>query len=474
MATIYASVDGRPTIVDGRPTATYTLGVAVNRALPGDTVQLLAGRYTVPIVVRDSGADGLPITIRGGQGVVLDGERRPVDALGSGMTPSDDDFAFIQLQSSDWIVLERLAFENCWPCCVFGRGCRDVVIRDCSALRGRFVVFVRNRWLGRRARRITLERVSWLQDPEQRMWRGEISWGDVKGQTGVDHSYLNGALFSSWDIPGEVVIRDCRVSHAFNAVRLDCAPDGSGARNTDVQIHGNHFDHIRDNAIEPETHALNWWIWHNEIHNCHAPFSLHDVSGGYWYVFGNRFWSTGRPGLPGQGNRGGKVFKFRHEGPVPDQPFLVAHNSFAIRSAYIKDGRTARLRHVNNAIEFFQDPVDGWPGFFRGGPDEYFAWDDSYAFGPDVSNHPDFPASIAECHPVRGLQAARLFREPWRGDLRLRAGSAAAGVSERLVWPMPDGSTVEVGGGQDLGAHQGDGLWAGPVFRAYGRDDQRA
>ncbi len=46
MATIYASVKDRPT-------ATYALGVAVNRALPGDTLQRLAGWCTVPVVVHD-------------------------------------------------------------------------------------------------------------------------------------------------------------------------------------------------------------------------------------------------------------------------------------------------------------------------------------------------------------------------------------------------------------------------------------
>ena len=40
MATIDASVDGRPT-------ATYALGVAVNRALAGDTLPRLAGWCTV-------------------------------------------------------------------------------------------------------------------------------------------------------------------------------------------------------------------------------------------------------------------------------------------------------------------------------------------------------------------------------------------------------------------------------------------
>jgi hypothetical protein len=126
MTVRYVSPRGGPALFQGQPVNTTTLNVAIHRTGPGDIVQLVPGVYTQRAVILTSGTVGRAITIRGVEGVVLDGQQPKEAAIGA-FEPSDDDFAFFQLQSVSWIVFEDLEFRNCWPACIFGRGCRDVL-----------------------------------------------------------------------------------------------------------------------------------------------------------------------------------------------------------------------------------------------------------------------------------------------------------------------------------------------------------
>ena len=47
--------------------------------------------------------------------------------------------------------------------------------------------------------------------------------------------------------------------------------------NRNVAIHGNRFSFIRDNAIEPEKGAQNWYVYDNAFYNIHATFSMDRV-----------------------------------------------------------------------------------------------------------------------------------------------------------------------------------------------------
>ena len=109
--------------------------------------------------------------------------------------------------------------------------------------------------------------------------------------------HQNGAFFGSDDVRGSVVIRDNVIRHAFNAIRMDISNplqeemkknetlrDGY---NTNVEIYRNRFEYIRDNIVEPEFSAANWWFYENTILNAHAWFSLDGLYGGDWFIFGN-------------------------------------------------------------------------------------------------------------------------------------------------------------------------------------------
>ena len=188
---------------------------------------------------------------------------------------------------------------------------------------------------------------------------GRISWDEVKGRATADHTYFNGALFGRWDIRGWVTLRNCTVKNAFNALRMGCKadPNLTRGRNLNVVVHGCRFEHIRDNAIEPEAAALSWWIFDNEMYNCHAPFSLHGLHDGYWYIFNNRIWFDSQAGREGQSHRDRQHLKlYLAPGePLPKQPWYVFHNSVFLRSTYAKHGETRGLKHFNNAkIILFQ------------------------------------------------------------------------------------------------------------------------
>ncbi len=333
------------------------LQTALNRAQPGDRILLLPGTYSEPVVLQSSGKPGMPITITAhdpGQPPLLDGQRKPEDGRHAGIEPLDGDFAFIKLFQAEHIVLEHLKFDRCWPSVMFFRAAQHITVRKCEAERGRFFVYARQ--LAHRAcRDILIEQCVWIQDPEYDMWEGRVDWGQVKASPGYrDFSHFNGAFFGSYNIEGRLTIRDCDIRHAFNAIRMDMdaeyvtRPMGGGpiiTRNKDVAIYRNKFSFVRDNAVEPETGAQNWYVVNNAFYNLHAVFSSDLVAMRDVFFIGNTVLNDRRPGKPGvQKNQGGKVFKFfsgkGRAGEVmqPRKNFWSLFNSVQSRTTYAKMG----------------------------------------------------------------------------------------------------------------------------------------
>ena len=191
---------------------------------------------------------------------------------------------------------------------------------------------------------------------------------------------------SSLRTAGSIIIRHNIIRNAYNGVRLranKCAAyEVCGAN---VEIYDNDFQFVRDNPVEPEDYALNWWIYHNRIYNGHGWFSLDGVSGGPIYIFGNVGWFDDKPAqrciqrdwaadqtihagkryVPtpeGECSRSrtGKVIKL---GPDPvelKEPIYIFNNSWYVRAPLIAGGR-AKFRAWNNATEFC-DPKAVPPG----------------------------------------------------------------------------------------------------------------
>lgn len=482
MPEYFASPAGGRAIIDGVERDTMPLETAVVHLTPGDTLRLADGTYTTPVIVSGGDKHGPPIIIRGGDQVILDGgkPRTPV-ASKKHMTPTEADFHFVRLQGAQNIVLEQLQFVRCWPVGVFIRGCRDVVIRDSTGVGGQFMVFARSMRGGDAGltRGLTLDNVRWKQDPEGLMWSGKVSWPDIKrSDARPEHRCFNGGLLGSYNILGDVRVTGCTVSHAFNGIRLDAPKDVwfDGRRNINVRIDNCLFEFIRDNAVEPEKTARNWWVHHNRIRNTHAVFSLHHFRGEGFYIFANRIWFDSQTG--DTEHNGGKIFKFdvAKDGAkiIPEGPFYIFHNSVFMRSSYVKTGYVENLRHYNNALSICRSgdlcSADRHP--FKAG-EKQFEWRQSYEFKGDACDHPDFPDQINSemAFELDGIPGKPLFRSPGDGDLRLADGSPAKGKSSTAFIKRPDASIFYLYEGRDIGAFQGDALYGGPAYQPVEIDE---
>ncbi|CUH53506.1 right-handed parallel beta-helix repeat-containing protein [Shimia marina] len=354
------------------------LQTALNRARAGDQVRLLPGTYCEPVVLQASGEEGAPITITAhdpNQPPLLDGQRATAEGRHAGMEPLDGDFAFIKLFQVSHIVIERLKFDRCWPSVLFLRAVRNITVRSCQAERGRFFIYARQ-LADVPCRDLLIEKCQWIQDPDYDMWEGRVDWGQVKASPGYrDHSHLNGAFFGSYNIEGGVTIRDCDIRHAFNGIRMDMDDRDSAllklddegrpvvARNKDVAIYRNMFSFIRDNAIEPETGAQNWYVLNNAFYNLHAVYSTDQVSIRDMFIIGNRVLNDRRPGKPGQQiNQGGKIFKFFKPEPEPGTGKVAKprhnlwslFNSVQTRTAYVKKVTTTFWKDYYTLLGLFE------------------------------------------------------------------------------------------------------------------------
>lgn len=428
---IFASPDGgfhdfydRKTKQTSRNVATFTLGAAMARAGPGCTVHLANGVYRYPVHIGVEASKEKPLKIVGQFRTLIDPGLPPTPPHRGHMTPDEDDFAFFKLLHASHIHFQFLSFTNCWPAFAFVRDCQDILFEDINGIGSQFVVFARtgrHEANDRPTRGFTLRRVHWSQDPAGDMAAGRVRWSDVK--TFASHAYYNGALFGSWDIAGDVEIDDCKIYDAFNVVRMDCRRDNAGFVNANVNIHDNVFRRIRDNAIEPESRALNWWVYRNFFENCHAPFSIHNLTGGWFYIFANELWFDAK--VPGDDHTGGKVFKFKKSKEQPEFPWYTFHNSAVIRTPYAKKGETRNWTHRNNAIEFNTDPAlgDRDVGFFSLQTDSktHLKWHTSYNFAGDLSNHSQYRDGFPKEWGIdaNGTHTPTVFAQKSRGGLIL-------------------------------------------------------
>jgi len=450
---------------------------ALGQAGPGDVIILLPGTYSTakPIAIPRGGAQRAPLVIRGQAGVTLEGGRTPnpddfADANRPNHTrqPRLGDWCFFSLVDLEYVVFEGLTLRNCWPMAIFAQNCRYITWRDCDVTGGTFAFFVRDDFQhDERSHHLLIEGCSWIQDdtPDHKLW-SKYEWEDAHGgSTGHNGMrYFNGGFFGSGDIAGSVVIRNNRISDAYNGVvfwaskALQDHENEMERRNHHILIHDNVFTRIRDNPIEPEGHIHDLRVHHNMFSNCHAWFSLDSVTGGFWYFFGNTGCFDSRQG--GSKSRMGKVFKFYSEGPFPIHPVYVFNNSWYLRCPIISGDddarhRTDNLKFFANAIEFCK-PQDGTlckaVGFV-----ENFDWAKSDArFDNDVSDFGDFPAALQKAHQeAHGrLATGPIFTNGKAGDFSLAPGSAAAGGGKPFTLRLADGRDIAIHP-SDAGVMQG-------------------
>lgn len=468
----------------------------------GDTLLLGAGRYDRPVVFKGlRGTAERPIRISGTPGATFDGGLPLPRASGDGMRVRQlaraavgrldpglrfpgvyelADRGFLRFENCAFIAVDGLTIEDCWPTAIAIGDSHDLEFRQLEISGAAYAFQAR----GSTTRRLLIHRCHWVQDPSRHFLWKELTWADVHGNWGEAGKEedgkangwrcFDGSFFNANDIAGEVEIAHCHVEHAFNGVHLFNVAY-SEAISRDIRVHHCRFSHIKDNPIEPEGAAWNWWVHDNEFHNCHKWFSLELRKVGWFYIFQNRAWADDRPGPQDDGNASGAVFKFLTKpGKVEaaSAPIWVFHNSWALRSTLVQSGFVHSLQHFNNAIRFYA-PDDGkrppvywpWTPFFgrrdaaepeRRSPPADFTrrWERFHiGFFNDVINHQDYPGVLKDCgYEVKGgIAADPGFVSPARGDLRLVERSpcraSGAGASIGLV----GGGSVPIPPGLDIG-----------------------
>ncbi len=397
------------------------------------------------------------------------------------------------------VIIENLTFEKSWPTHIAIENCQDLIIRTCEFQDATFAIAA----TGEATYGITIEECNWVQDRQPgRMWL-DIPWFRIHGDQEDKHPpvdvkedwrLFDGDFFRAEDIAGGVTIRHCKIGQAFNAIHLyntKLDPRIS----IDINVHDCHFYEIRDNVLEPEKAAFNWWFWNNTIKNAHKPFSIDVVKGGAFYIFSNLWWFDSIQGPEDiDKNRGGGMFKFSKKIPKKRMArSYVFHNSIATRSDYARKGLLYGLQHLNNAIWVIREGIDYGdlilkkPKFFGdlSVPDsdpEYLnerfttSWRRlDIRFEGNVVYDESWPDELHDNgydQIQKSIPADPLFKNfRNKDDLTLKEGSPCVGQSRAQTIEMPIGDDWHLSAGQDIGAYQGDELTKGPAFRPVA--DQR-
>jgi hypothetical protein len=237
------------------------------------------------------------------------------------------------LWESNYVDFVDMGFRDCWYAAVASYSSTHISLRN-SVIEGSTWGFlaVGRRDVPRTAHSFEVTGNLWKQSPSS--YRRASPSCDIRNDWdcpasvyadipwGVSHHHfwspLNGALFRSKDILGNVKFANNYVYDAYNGIRATISsscrlnPSCRDVTNLGFEIAGNVFKNIRDNPIEPEGHAAYWIIKQNMFINVHAAVSTDGVAGHDLLVFGNIFAQVGVPGS-----------NCRNEGWVGSRQFLA-------------------------------------------------------------------------------------------------------------------------------------------------------
>ena len=445
----YVSPYGGEVVVSGRKVETKTLRHALDHPQPGTTYLLTPGTYTGTYNLQAEGSSSAPVKIVG----MVSKKGRLLSTFDGQSSPTNDVPSCFIAKRSSWLIFESLKIKNCWPYFLYLKSSRNIALRNSKVTDSKYVVYAKDPT----THSILIDNNKWVQDPSKKIWK-DIPWNESHHGT---HSYLNGGLFGSKNILGNVTFRNNYVRYAFNAIRMRAEPGMGRNLNSNVNIENNRFAFIRDNVVEPEGSGQNWWTHGNTIKNAHAWFSLTEARVGYFYFFGNVGFITDKPCYPDKPDHcNGKVFKFEKIGPYPIGPIYIFHNSWYLKSSVFAGGLSRNIKHYNNAIEF-EDPK----GFFLEP-----LMHDSYDFDYDLSNKKFDSILRSNDHEVNGIRGDPGFTNPQKGDFSLTASSIAVDKGRKLKffkW-----RSVYEGQAPDIGAFEGNKRFVGPSYRANNEVDK--
>ncbi len=492
----------------------------------GDTARFAPGRYLTPLrLSRIRGTKTQPVRLIGDgdaiitQGVSAEMFRREGNRRSKQVQDRDEypglwpwiDQGQLVLENCDYVQIENLRFEESWPTHIFISDCRHTRVSNCQFLDGTFAIGAR----GRRTKHLCIDACRWVQDRDPgRMWR-EIPWYRIHGTPGNEDGYpsvdierdwrlFDGDFFRSNDIAGNVTIRHCEIRQCFNAIHA-YNKRAKPTLNRNFNIHDCLFAEVRDNVLEPEGGATNWWFHRNRLFNVHKWFSIEHTSkaklaASYLYFFSNLAWFDSIQGPdpadiphgPNDGSRGGGVFKLAKKVQQPFGPSYVFHNSFVTRGDYLRKGILPGLEHFHNAILCVDQAgplFNAYPAFFGDllvcGPDHHkrrFTMDWNHYeidLRNDVIRYSGWPQDlIAAGYFVReGIPrcgklgcdprfVAPLAADTSGGGLQTKSSSPCrgAGLDEKVK--LADCGEFKIAPGVDIGAWQGNKLFEGPAYQS--------
>lgn len=390
---------------------------------------------------------------------------------------SRHDFILLQLKNCKHVTIRGLSLANAWPTAILLSGCTDIIIEDCRFRGATEAIYAKG------SAGIIVRRCHWQQDtsPGHDLWH-TIDWVESHGEEGGNNTfaYYNGAFFGAKSVR-DVKIEANTISDAYNGIRIKAVGDHPTSPNVDIV--GNTFVRIRDNPIEPEYHAWNWHIRHNEIIDAHAWFSFDGVEGGHIYLYGNRGRFRSRPGeRTSLHHTMGRLLKLSYlstnpqnayGAKSPQHPWYIFNNSFRLRAPLIGGAAesiakpdlfgigpdvSSHLTFANNVFEWcgpdeFDDYVCSWIELIR----NFQQRDgDAVIFDGSLCNRPDY---LADARTNYGweqngrLAAAPLFRDGPGGDLRLAEASPGLDSAIALTIETEDGPHKVRPG--ETGTHRG-------------------
>ncbi|WGL17529.1 hypothetical protein PVT68_04370 [Microbulbifer bruguierae] len=406
---------------------TYTFNEAVEKARQGDSIILSPGVHKLGVAMKLVGTPEEPIKISGA------GDQTVIE-----VSSTEQQFC-LGFKDSQFVEIANVQFSGCGQISVVLQDSRYFTFKDLSFLEGRYPILAK----GIDTHHILIDSVFWNQDPSGDVY-GKIPWSESHHG---DYKHLNGSLIYANDISGSVIVRNSKITNAFNGVRLKSKKNKPGLMNKNIEIYNNEFHNIRDNPVEPEVDATNWWVHHNKILDAHGYFSFTEVSGGDWYVFRNI--GISRRKLQGE-HTGGKILKFEDHGPVPSGPFLVFNNSWLGDRPIATGGESRNLQYINNAHQFI-DGVD---------PLKSKSFHDSYRVESNLVNVP---------FSISALQGKNVYLPEFQF-------SDDVGLVERSEAVVDAGQEVSVNGyrvkfsglAPDIGAYEQGGISDYPPFRFKG------
>ena len=452
----------------------------VATAPDGATVALQPGHYPKAELTGIRKSARAPVVIEGGPGVIFEGERdfntfgriaaevawwarQHTERGYPGVYPIAHQ-ATLKVTSCTGLAFRKLAFVKSWPTAIYIDSSADLQFEDVKVEGSSYAFYA----VGATTKRLLLRRCDWCQDVTRKHLWESVLWVEVhekyddRSQYNSNRAY-DGSYFLGSGIAGDVEIDDCTIEHAFNGVHLfnkEARPDLS--RN--IHVHHCRFKRIRDNPIEPENLALNWWVHHNEFEDCYKWFSMEFRAAGWFYVYCNRGWSTELGGPDNEGHTGSEVLKLLPNDselrPYPG-PIHMFNNSWYMFGDIAKKGSIARLAHHNNAVVFcasgpepkpkdchrssvfgdYRKPAPNDPG--KELPHFTKNWQSlGISFTNDWVLHHDWLVPLRDYYPsLNGMGEDPRFENPQEGKFKLHAQSRARNRGQPVNVELPGGGS---------------------------------